>query len=97
MKTIAVYEGRTLAVGENDKICHWLRATGAPLFAQQQTHPLSFRSRHYRRGICLLPVATQQIPRANRPRFGMTSLWGLSNYTNTDIARTMIQADFSIH
>jgi hypothetical protein len=28
-----------------------------------QKHPLSFRNRLYRRGICLLPAAKQQIPR----------------------------------
>jgi len=30
----------------------------------------------YRRGICLLPAAKKQIPRAIIPRFGMTSAFG---------------------
>jgi hypothetical protein len=50
-------------------------------FAQKQPHPLSFRSQVDRRGIYLLPAAKQQIPRATMPRFGMTNLWGFSNYT----------------
>ncbi len=33
---------------------------------------LSFRRQLYRRGICFLPAAKQQIPRATGPRFGMT-------------------------
>jgi hypothetical protein len=37
---------------------------------------LSFRSRLYRRGICLPLAAKQQIPRATIPRFGMTIVWG---------------------
>jgi hypothetical protein len=45
---------------------------GVVQFAQQQPHPLSFRSQVYRRGICLLPAAKQQIPRATLPRFEMT-------------------------
>lgn len=40
---------------------------------------MPFRSRFYRRGICLLPAAKQQIPRAIKLRFGMTILWGMSN------------------
>jgi len=40
-------------------------------FAPKATRPLSFRSQVYRRGICLLPAAKQQIPRATRRRFGM--------------------------
>jgi hypothetical protein len=63
MKTIAIYDGRTLATGKNDKICHWLRATDNGAVCATTTPPL----------------------------------WGLSNYRNTDIARTMIQGDFSIH
>src|SRR5258708_40372794 len=43
---------------------------------KKQLHFLSFRSQLYRRGICLLPAATQQIPRATLPRFGMTILGG---------------------
>jgi hypothetical protein len=50
-------------------------------FPQEQSHALSFRSQLYRRGICLLPASKQQIPRATMPRFGMTILWGSSNYT----------------
>jgi hypothetical protein len=48
----------------------------AAQFAQKTT-PLSFRSQVYRRGICLLPAAKQQILRATLPRFGMTFLWGI--------------------
>src|SRR5450755_2841886 len=40
-------------------------------------HPLSFRSQIYRRGIRLLPAPKQQIPRATRPRFGMTTYLGI--------------------
>src|SRR5258708_4170735 len=43
---------------------------------KKQLHFLSFRSQLYRRGICLLPAAKQQIPRATLPRFGMTILGG---------------------
>jgi hypothetical protein len=39
--------------------------------------PLSFRSQVYRRGVCLLPAAKQQILRATLPRFGMTFLLGI--------------------
>ena len=35
----------------------------------------------YRRGICFLPAAKQQIPRAKMPRFGMTSLWDFEFHT----------------
>jgi hypothetical protein len=41
-------------------------------FARKQSHPLLFRCHLYRRGICLLPAAKQQIPRSAMPRFGMT-------------------------
>jgi hypothetical protein len=39
----------------------------------------------YWRGICLLPAAKQQIPRAKMPRFGMTIVLGFSNYTTTHL------------
>jgi hypothetical protein len=42
--------------------------------------PLSFRSQLYRRGVCLLPAAKQQILRATLPRFGMTFLWGIFKF-----------------
>jgi parvulin-like peptidyl-prolyl isomerase len=48
-------------------------------FAQKS--PLSFRSQLYRRGMCLLPGAKQQIPRATMARFGMTILYRFSNYS----------------
>jgi hypothetical protein len=48
-------------------------------FAQKQSHALSFRSQVHRRGICLLPAARQQVPRATIPRLGMTILMGFSN------------------
>ena len=35
-------------------------------------------------GICLVPAAKQQIPRATMPRFGITILWGFSNYNTTN-------------
>jgi len=51
--------------------------------AQEQTHALSFRSQVYRREICLLPAAKQQIPRATIPRFGMTSIEGHNSNCGT--------------
>jgi hypothetical protein len=50
-----------------------------------RTLSLSFRSRHYRRGICLPTAAKQQIPRATIPRFGMTIVWGAFNCTTTPL------------
>src|SRR4029077_9264463 len=53
----------------------WLRGSGMVLL---QPRPV------YRRGICLLPAAKQQIPRATLPRGGMTiSFAGSSNYATT--------------
>jgi hypothetical protein len=49
--------------------------------------PLLFRSPLYRRGICLLPAAKQQIPRATMPPFGMSILCEFSNYTTTKLSR----------
>ena len=31
----------------------------------------------------MLPAAKEQIPRATKPRFGMTIVWDFSNYTTT--------------
>ena len=50
----------------------WLKVSGRDRTGQCYTFALSFRSQLYRRGICLLPAAEQQIPRAATPRFGMT-------------------------
>jgi hypothetical protein len=54
--------------------------------AQKQPHPLSFRSQVHRRGICPLPAAKQQIPRATLPRFGMTILLGIFKLHHYGIA-----------
>jgi hypothetical protein len=43
--------------------------------APKQSSLLSFRSQVYRRGICFLPAAKQQIPGATRQRFGMTIIY----------------------
>src|SRR3982074_2585951 len=66
-------------------------------FAQNNPHRSSFRSRLVRRRICLLPAAKQQIPRATKPRFGMTILWDFQITLLSRIAHTMIRADFSVH
>jgi hypothetical protein len=49
----------------------------------------SFRRQLYRRGICFLPAAKQQIPRAAMPRFGMTILWGFFKLDHRQKARKL--------
>jgi hypothetical protein len=58
-----------------------MESAGVMQFAQKQSQSSSFRSRFYRRGICLLPAAEQQIPRATSPRCGMIMLWGFVEIT----------------
>src|SRR6266852_8417384 len=55
-----------------------VEAAVAVRFCATTTPPLSFRSRLYRRGICWLPAAKQQIPRTTRPLRNDNS-WGFSS------------------
>ena len=59
---------------------------------KKEAHTLSFRSRLYRRGICLLPAAKQQIPRAIKPRCGMTILQGFQTARHAEDAGLDIAA-----
>ena len=83
MKIIAASERRKLAAGENDRIRQNSRTSGSGAVAAKQPAslfiPKPARSAKNR----LLPAAKQQIPRATKPRFGMTILWGFSNYIIT--------------
>ena len=65
----------------------WLRGSGVVLL---QPRPLSFRSQLYRRGICLLPAAKQQIPRATLARCGMTILCRIVKLRHYEISPSRV-------
>jgi hypothetical protein len=62
------------AVKDTARRHHHRQGAAGVQFAQSNPNALSFRSQFYRRGICFLLAAKQQIPRAITPRFGMTIL-----------------------
>jgi hypothetical protein len=83
MKIIAVSEGRKLAASENDRIRQNSRTSGSGAVGAKQPASLVIPKPARSAKNLLAASGKQQIPRATKPRFGMTILWGFSNYIIT--------------
>jgi hypothetical protein len=96
MKNIAVYERRMPAASEECQNLSQVAQFGWRSFAQKPLTLVIPKPDSSARNL-LAPEAKQQIPRAIRPRFGMTISWGFQIAPPRRIPPIMIHGDFSVH